>query len=338
MLLTTCPVPFEGLARLTALPSGDLLASGTSSLSGAERVFAVLRARELRWDGPLVLPGRRLDLQHAPVCTDAGVFVPGFLPDPGVLVRWDPLEVEDLPLAPRPRELVAVVSLGSAVLVCGGRYASGRRTKLVERYDPATRRWRRDRALPSARTWAHGARASSGRVVVCGGDTRDADSAFAVDLYDPATGRWTRTTPRWPAPSSNAPGRPVWVAPLALSGGNVLLTLERRVGEALEYPGFFAVLDPVSAQWSDPIPQLRGRILFPPFSGVALAGDWVARLSQTAEGERFVLWSVDRGEWRDGPHIRSQSSGRQLARLRDGRVALADGETLALFDPDELLD
>lgn len=349
------PVSFSGLARLAALPDGDLLACGTEGL-------AILRVSEMRWEGPLPLLGRRVDLQAAPTVTDAGALVPGFLPDPGLVVRWRPLSVADMPPADEPREQATAVGYGSSVFVCGGTRPGSIDGQVgitadVECLDLERRTRRRVASMPSPRSWAEAVRVA-GRVVLCGGTTRLPEELLSVDVYEVTSDRWRSTRPHWPPPampdpatlagmrnamardfgplgiavppSDQGPPVPKWVAPVALSGGSVLLTLVAQCWDMSLSLLTMARVNPATLEWSEVL-ALPNRWI-PDGPMVPLPGDRVAMLGYANGGpERFLLWSNEDG-WSPGPTIHSESHGRQLAVLADGRVALADLRSVTMYE------
>jgi non-specific serine/threonine protein kinase len=240
---------------------------------------------------------------------------------------WTPL-----PPATAARTEVAAARVGGSIYVAGGFAPSGRTTRLVERYDIKTRRWRRVRRMPMALNHAV-AVAHRGRLYVSGGYTSAtglASPSGALLRYDPRSNRW-RSLP--PAPTPRAAhaaaviGRHMYVAGGADDTGS-LRTLERY--------------DFRRRRWS------RG----PSFPGPArnhttgvAAGGWFYVLAgrdagNLASAERY---NPRRRVWERLPDMGTPRGGIASAVLRDGRIVVFGGEELApggktipqveLFDP-----
>jgi N-acetylneuraminic acid mutarotase len=94
------------------------------------------------------------------------------------------------------RNHVASAVLDRKLYVIGGRPGpDAGNVHVVERYNPATGRWRRLAPLNTATSGA-AAGVADGRVVVFGGEKLDGsdETIPATEAYDPATDAWTNLT------------------------------------------------------------------------------------------------------------------------------------------------
>lgn len=118
---------------------------------------------------------------------------------------------------PTPREHLAVTSAGGRVYVLAGRTAGlDTNLRLLERYDPRTRRWRRLRPVPESRGGT-GAAVAAGLLVSVGGEAPSGTIA-SVYGYDLRTGRWRRL-PDLPTPRHGLGVVAVGSRVYALAGG-----------------------------------------------------------------------------------------------------------------------
>lgn len=246
---------------------------------------------------------------------------------------------------PSPRDRFAAVALADGrVLVTGGLNAdaqAGAPQSFSSSYllETTTGAWSRTGSLQSARADPAFTKLGDGRVLVTGGYYMDQPNQLTVrvlgstELYDPATGTWTFSGSLIQA---RAGARAV-----TLADGRVLVV--GGWSDTYSYPKYGTaplasaeVLDPATGTWtaagSLAVPRAGFALVALADGGALVAGGLVegdAR-APTALAERF---DPRAGTWSAAADMPTAAFVRAAARLADGRVLVAGGETTS-FIPD----
>lgn len=220
------------------------------------------------------------------------------------------------------------------VLVVGGRPYPGGATTIAERFDPLTGLWHDAGRLHEARTGLSVSLLSDGSVVVVGGVGGGLwpwqhGAIAAVERYQPARHNWTTVAP--------LPQGVTEHSAVVLSDGRLLIA----GGRDRDSPGSRATTatwayDPGSDRWEGMAalnqPRAGNVATLLPDGRVLLVGG-VDTLYPAQEPSAEV-YDPQQNIWVRGPALGVTFVGYQrAARLADGRVLIADGEDVFLYDP-----
>ena len=223
------------------------------------------------------------------------------------------------PAMSQRRSYTASALVGPSVYVAGGMVGdTGRRLRLVQRFDPARGTWTTLSPLPVG--VRAGSAAALGRTIYVVGGTIPSGGGRQVFAYSVDRGTWRRLAPL-PAPRDNgaavALGGKIWYL-----GG---LGLEQPKRDVFVY-------DPARNRWSagPALPQALDALGAVVFRGRIWT---VGGIDPSGERQRSV-WVLDPGarRWRAGPRL---PTGIELAgaTVADGRVQAVWEHTFVVYDP-----
>lgn len=228
----------------------------------------------------------------------------------------------------------ATLLADGTILVVGGRVLGQGSTAIAERYDPHTGLWQDAGRLRTARTKHTASLLPDGSVVIVGGVGGglwpwQRDGITTVERYQPARNRWTTLAP--------LPQGVTEHSAVVLSDGR-LLVVGGRDRDAVPSQATVAVwaYTPTTNRW-----QALASLHQPRDGNVAtlLPDGWVLLVggvdilypSQEPSAE---VYDPQQDRWQPGPILGVTFAGYQrAARLADGRVLVADGVDVFLYDP-----
>ena len=257
----------------------------------------------------------------------------------GLLIWWryaPNSALQPVPQVQGRREHTATLLRDGTILVVGGRPVRGGATNLAERYDPRTGLWRDAGRLRDARLGHTASLLSDGSVMVIGGDSAglwpwQQHGLTTVERYLPDKNRWVRL-------ASLPQGITRHVA-VTLTNDAIL------VGGGMDRADSYG--NPVTAVWRyDPAQnswQTLASLQEPRASsaGLLLANGHVLIIGGLGGGtgrgpsmRSAEHYDVSRDQWQSS-QIEGASlvGGHRATLLPDGRVLIADGESVYLYDP-----
>ncbi|AUX45251.1 uncharacterized protein SOCE26_067320 [Sorangium cellulosum] len=320
----------------TLLPSGDVLVVGGLQvpLGGAPDVALnaeVFDPRSQAWTQTAPLNVARAS-HTASLLPDGRVLVAGgqglgdgskglasvelFDPGPGTWTLAEPM------YRARISHIAELLRSGE-LLVAGGEYRQERHTS-AELFNPASMMWTRVGSLGTGRSNSGSAVLSDGRVVVAGGMDDERSVTATTEIFDPDTWTWSATAPLNTARLE---------CPLvALKEGRLLAAGGHGSWGALRDVELF---EPSSGSWAPAERMIEARAKHTATlladGRVLVAGGVVPVSDEKYASKRPVasalLFQPEDGRWIAADPMHPARAYHAAARLTDGRVLVAGGET-----------